>query len=140
MTTELITVSPNETIEKIKTIFDTYNIHHLPVLEDHRLVGIISKADLLFFRQVEPENFTIYDRALEATRLKRYIAKDIMTRRMVKIEEDEPIRTAIALFKLNRFHALPVIKNNRLAGIVSTFDIIKTLDEEKVVLEDYRLN
>ena len=64
--------------------------------------------------------------------------KDIMTQGLAKVDSKEPIRTALNLFKLNRFHALPVVDNDELVGMVTTFDIIDAIAKEPIALEDYK--
>lgn len=49
MTTEVITVAPKDKLQIVQDIFDDYRIHHLPVLDEEKVVGILSKTDLLYF-------------------------------------------------------------------------------------------
>jgi CBS domain-containing protein len=39
---------------------------------------------------------------------------------------------ALEIFNLNRFHALPVVDDGELVGIITPFDILKALSEEKL--------
>ncbi|MCB0644425.1 MAG: CBS domain-containing protein, partial [Phaeodactylibacter sp.] len=45
MTTNLITVNPEDPIQKVNEIFEKNNIHHIPVVRYKDIVGIISKTD-----------------------------------------------------------------------------------------------
>ena len=51
MTTSLVTVSPVVSVAEINRIFEEYSFHHIPVVENGALVGIISKQDLMFMEQ-----------------------------------------------------------------------------------------
>lgn len=137
MSTDLITVGPKDTLSKIKEIFDTKNIHHIPVVEFKSIVGMISKTDMLFFQRGQIDEDDKYGQAMEKVRSTRITAEEIMTKNLAKLEADDPLRTAIAVFSKNKFHALPVVENGDLVGIVTTFDLIKLLDDEKVGLEEY---
>ena len=138
MATELITVSTNDPIRLVYEIFQTESIHHLPILEGNKLKGMISKSDLLFFLDGKlSKDDNLYSKNVEKIRLDQHTAKDIMTEGLAKLDEDDPIRTAVALFKLNKFHALPVLKDDKLTGIVTPLDIIKAIDAEEVTLADY---
>lgn len=137
MTTDLVTVNPKDTLSSVKRKFDAHSIHHLPVVRYKELVGIISKSDLLYFMKGLRVN---EERGIEknAIRLSHYCAKDIMTLGLATIEPNEPIRTALEIFKKNILHALPVIENNELVGILTTHDIIVALADEKIALSDYK--
>lgn len=128
MTTQLVTVAPKDTLMKVKEIFDTHRIHHIPVVQNKKIIGMISKSDMLLF--VQGIYQTPYDKMLESTRLVHYYAEDIMTKGLAKLEASDKINVAIEVFKENLFHALPVVQDGHLVGIVTTFDIIRMLSDE----------
>jgi acetoin utilization protein AcuB len=130
MSTELITVSPTDKLTLVKEIFDENNIHHVPVVRFKELVGIISKSDFLYFlRGFSPSD---EDRFVNYARLRAYNAEDIMTKGIAKLDPDDRINVALEIFMVNRFHAIPVVKEDELVGIVTTYDIIRTLAGENV--------
>lgn len=136
MSTRLITVNPDDNLEKVKTCFEENNIHHLPVVRYKRIIGIISSTDFNHFLRGFTRNE--HDSLLESVRLRAWKAEDIMTEGLAKVETTDPIRTALEVFKTNKVHALPVEENNELVGIVTTYDIICALAEEPIQLEDYK--
>jgi acetoin utilization protein AcuB len=125
---QLVTVNPEDSLMHVKEIFDTHSFHHLPVVRFHEIVGIISKSDFEHFLG----GATLYqsDRLLRENRLNREKAQDIMTTRMGKVESTDRINVALEVFNLNRFHALPVVDNGELVGIITTYDILKALSAE----------
>lgn len=128
MTEHLITVNPEDNLLRVKEIFDEHKFHHLPVVRFKEIVGIISRSDFDHFigRNVKDE-----DRFIDHVRLQRVTAEDIMTKGMAKLEPDDRINVALEVFSINRFHALPVIKEGELVGIVTPYDIIRALLNEK---------
>ena len=136
MEKNLITVAPDDKLEVVKQLFDENNIHHLPVVRYREIVGMISKTDFAHFLHGFAQNSV--DQLLESVRLNAWKAKEIMTAKLAKVEADDPISLAIDLFKLNRFHALPVLEGEALVGIVTTFNIINAIAAQPVELEDYR--
>jgi acetoin utilization protein AcuB len=60
-----------------------------------------------------------------------------MTEGVAKLEPYQRVNVALDLFKMNLFHALPVVENDRIIGIVTTFDIIKHLAEDNVAVNTY---
>ncbi|MBK9257172.1 MAG: CBS domain-containing protein [Saprospiraceae bacterium] len=127
MTPNPITVGMNDSLAIIAKLFSNHKIHHLPVVEGDELVGMISKSDFLFFKRGFSENES--DRALEEVRMNNYTSKDIMTKRLAKLEPGDKINVALEVFKENMFHGLPVVDNKKIIGIVTTYDIIKGLAE-----------
>jgi len=99
-------------------------------------VGLISKTDYLYFKQgcTRGEG----QKEKETYQLNQWKAEEIMTSKLAKLESDDPIRTAIDLFRLNRFHALPVLENEDLVGIITSHDIIDALAKDKVTLQNYQ--
>ncbi len=113
-----------------KENFDVNLIHHLPVLENEKLVGILSTSDLLhFLRYLDKDSQEPY---LNDLRLKNYKVGEIMQKEIVTVDVDDSIRAVLEVFQQNLFRALRVMRNGALAGIVSTHDIINGLIEGSV--------
>ena len=128
MSDKLISVGPEDTIKKVEQLFRENRIHHLPVEEDGKLVGIVSKSDYLFFKRGFNDETT--DNRIDEFRMKTRKVKDIMTKGIARLEPSERIGVAVEVFKENLFHAIPIVDNDRLVGMITTFDIIKKLSEE----------
>lgn len=127
MVTDLVTVNPEESLAAVKKVFDSHSFHHLPVVRFKKIVGIISKTDFQHFTgglsHVSEKEST---QLLEGKK-----AEDIMTKGIGKLEPDDRINVALEIFSKNWFHALPVVKNEELVGIVTTQDVIKAILMEK---------
>ncbi|MEM1358812.1 MAG: CBS domain-containing protein [Bacteroidota bacterium] len=123
MATELITVMASTSLADAKALFAKHHIHHLPVVSpEGNLVGIFSLTDLLKVTDILTATTTV---------------GGLMTSHLAKLEPSDNVRTAANLFAMNRFHALPVVEGDKLVGILTTLDLIKLMDREKVRLEDY---
>jgi acetoin utilization protein AcuB len=125
----LITVNPEDSLQLIKDIFERHTFHHIPVVRYQEVVGIISRSDFEHF--LGGNSPYEEDRFLNERRLARTTAEDIMTTRLGKISSTDRINVAVDIFVLNRFHALPVVDDEVLVGIVTPYDILKTLAIEK---------
>lgn len=110
MTKNPISLTTKHTLADIEQLFKHHRIHHLPVVEDKKLLGLVTTYDLWNHSEKDPQ---------------LTLVKDIMNTRIVKISEHDKIGTAAELFLDNRFHALPVMRGEELVGIVTTFDILK---------------
>lgn len=127
MNARVVTVGPDDSLQLVKEIFDNVGFHHLLVVEDRRLVGIISDRDLL--KVVSPYLGTPSETARDAAVLRRR-AHQIMTRNPVCLDEEASIRQAIALFNGNAVSCLPVVNAGGVpVGIVSWRDILRVLDD-----------
>jgi acetoin utilization protein AcuB len=91
---------------------------------------MISKTDFLYF--LRGFNRNEEDRFVNEARLRVYNAEDIMTTGLAKLTPEDRINVALEVFLENRFHAIPVVEGGDLAGILTTFDIIKALASEEV--------
>jgi|SRR5690554_233167 CBS domain-containing membrane protein len=126
MTTDLITASPDETLETVKYKLKDNHIQHIPVVEGKTIVGIISKSDLLRMEH----HFTLFnsEKALQSNKqvFSTILVGEIMTKSVVKLRETDTASIAVDLFRENVFHALPVVDDkDRLVGILTPLDLLK---------------
>ncbi|RBQ22563.1 Inosine-5'-monophosphate dehydrogenase [Candidatus Methanobinarius endosymbioticus] len=106
---DVVTISPDSFINTVKNIMDEEEVSGLPVIEDEKLVGIISKRDITPFLN----NNNTYKKV-----------KEIMTSDVVTIEEPITPSEALELAYENKVERLPVIRDGKLAGIVTIRDIL----------------
>ena len=125
MTTTLHTIGPEQTLQAIKDIFYYYNIHHIPVLENNRLIGMVSNLD--YVHALNPAKTKDEEQRNNADILKNMRVKEIMTKNVIVASPEDTIMTILELFNKNVYHAIPIMEKNKLVGIVSTQDIIYTL-------------
>lgn len=137
MTRDVKSLQSNASISDAARIFEANNIHHIPILEGKKLKGIVSKSDYLFFRRGFLEESQ--NDQLEQIRMNNYEVSYIMTKGLAKMEPNEKINVAVSLFKENIFHAIPIIENDELVGIVTTYDIIKHIDADNQVIAEYEI-
>ena len=131
MTRKLITVMPTDKLSQVKEIFDTTRIHHIPVVHYTKLLGIISRSDILSF--LEANDKGKHNRPVESTRLQSFTAEDVMTKGIASLSSEDRINVALEVFAENLFHAIPVIDDGELVGMLTPFDIIKALREEDMI-------
>lgn len=126
MTTQVITVRPDETMERVAYLFRTNNIHHLPVVDENRVVlGMISKSD--YYRL--QDTFTLFNteksRSINETLFRSLLVEEVMVRQVAKLHPEDKILVAVGVFRENLFHAMPVVdKAGKLVGILSTYDLL----------------
>lgn len=129
MTTHLIAINPEDDLMRVKEIFDTHSFHHIPVVRYKELLGLISRSDFEHFYGGASSHAD--DQLVNELRLKRTHAADIMTTKLGKLDPGDRVNVALEIFCLNRFHALPVVDNDELVGIITPYDIMKALLDQK---------
>lgn len=136
MTTDVITIRPNDLMMVAKEIFETNTFHHIPVIdEEQQLVGILSRHDynkmLTTFSVFKNSKADVANRKFMMSML----VKDVMTKQVAKLHPEDPISVALGIFKENLFHALPIVDDeNRVTGILTTFDLLTYAYDEKRLL------
>ena len=126
MTKDVITISPDATFNEVKKILFTNRIHHLPVVEKTKLVGIITSYDLV---KIDEDFFKIQGNSI----------RSFMTKKIAKLEPEDKIGTAAEVFLENMFHGIPIVdSNNVLKGIVTTHDLLMFLFDREY--PDHKIN
>jgi CBS domain-containing protein len=113
MTTKVITLTPNQTLQEARDIMLNNRIHHLPVLEGKKLVGIITSYDFLKLGKSQEE----YANTL---------VKDVMTTKIAALDPGQHIGAVAEVLMEHLFHAVPIVNENyELVGIVTSTDLIR---------------
>jgi CBS domain-containing protein len=112
MTREVVTAGPDDKLSVARNIFMKNRVHHLPIVDGKKLLGILTTYDIfkLVSKHDDFETVTI---------------GDVMTIHVATLEPEDKVGSAAELFLENLFHAVPIVKNGELQGIVTSFDVIK---------------
>jgi CBS domain-containing protein len=122
MTTHVYVVQENAPLRDAVTMIDNNNIRHLPVLKGHEVCGIISSTDvnqLMFgslFENQKGTNEAIFE---------MLTIPQIMTASPQTVSPHDTIKDVAEILANADFHALPVVENGELKGIITSTDIIK---------------
>lgn len=128
MTHHISTLSPSNNLEQVRQLFEKHGFHHAPVVEDGKLVGIVSYTDYL---RIISDFFSGPQASQSSEKmLHSMLVKDIMTANPVSLRPDDILETALQVFRKNPFHALPVAAaDGKLVGILTTYDVMKVMEE-----------
>ncbi|TDQ79973.1 CBS domain-containing protein [Sphingobacterium yanglingense] len=121
MTRELVTLTPKDSLYDAEKLFKKHNIRHLPIVEDKKLVGVVSYSDLLkiSYADVTEEN------DIEAVVYDMYTIPQLMAKSPVIVGPDATIKEVTEILSGVTFHSIPVVKDEELVGIVTTTDLLK---------------
>jgi len=140
MSREVISISPEEKVDEAARILVENKISGLPVVDaNNHVVGIITEKDLII-RASElkvPFYITLFDGIIFLENpirfnndVKKYIAtqvKDAMTRKVFVVEEDTPVSEIVEIMQKRAINRVPVVRNDKLVGIITRNDILKSL-------------
>jgi CBS domain-containing protein len=118
MSRNVITVQEFDRLSKIEDLWKSNPIHHLVVLNAGKVVGIVSKIDML----------KVYDCAateMGNQTLSGSTVEQVMTRNPLTVEPEDTIGLVADIMLANKFHSIPVIADGELAGIITSHDLIK---------------
>lgn len=119
MKTEVITVSPSDTLHRASALLREHRIHHLPVVDREKLVGIVTDTDI---RNARLEG-TPPERSGMAAGENRAVG-EIMTRDVITLSPRDTIEDAALILHRKRFEAIPVMDQRKLVGIIAKADVI----------------
>ena len=120
---EMVTLAPNERLDLADDIMRLGRVRHMPVVEDGRLVGLVSNRDLLAasltrFLNFEPKQRRAFLHSVEA--------REAMTREVITAEPDTTLREAVKLLIHRKVGCLPVVKpDGVLVGLVTETDLLR---------------
>ncbi|MFC3883254.1 acetoin utilization AcuB family protein [Bacillus songklensis] len=121
MTTDIITLNPNDSIAEAIKLIHQFNIRHIPIVNDQlQLVGIISDRDV---RDASP---SIFHSSVHIEDLEKPV-KEIMKSNVITAHPLDFVEEIAGIFYEHRIGCLPITKGNELVGIVTEKDILDTL-------------
>ncbi len=135
MTRDPLTINPAASLLDAQALMAGRGIRHLPVLEEGRLVGILSETDLLAASasRVEVADDTELARQEATTPVSA-----CMTRKVAVVHPRDSLRRAGLFLQRNRYGCLPVLEGERLVGIITEYDfvnialqLLETLDAQE---------
>lgn len=123
MSCDVVTVNPDESLMVARMHLQKMGIRHLLVVENERLVGVISDRDVL--RELSPFLDSSTEKPRDVKTLVRR-ARDIMAQHVVTIRPEATIEEAARLMLHHNISSLPVISDEEtVEGIVTSKDVMK---------------
>ena len=139
MTADVISVKPETTMDEVSFLLKSQNVHHIPVVQNDTVVGMISTTDL---HKLE-HHFTLFKTrnadSVNQSVMRSMLAREVMSHPVATIKSEATLASAAAFFRENLFHALPVVDGqNKLVGIITPYDLMNYAywPEEIAVIED----
>ncbi len=112
MNKKIIVTKPDVTVRDIAKVMTRYRVGSLLVVSNQKLLGIVTELDIIWkivANDMDP---------------KTTLVQDIMTKKVITIKSDKTLEDATHLMVENEIKKLPVLKNNKLVGIITATDLI----------------
>ena len=121
-----LTIGPEESLSDTHRYMDEQKVRHLPVVADDKMLGLIAEDDLL---KAEPSSATSLSVWEIHNLLMDVKVKSVMVKKVISTTEDTPIEEAAHLMLDNKIGCLPVLRDDKLVGIITESDIFRTFME-----------
>ena len=122
-----LTVKPKTSVHAALKRMRDEKVRRFPVVDDgDKLVGIVSEKDLLYAAPSPATSLSIYEMHYLYSRLN---VEEIMTREVIVVQEDDPLEEAARIMVDNKVGGLPVMRDGKLAGLITETDVFKTFME-----------
>lgn len=125
MTKNIIALNRDDDLETAELLFKRNKIRHIPVVEAEVIIGMLSYSDLLRISFAD----AVYDTDEDVDTLvyNMFTIEQVMVKNVVTVPSTATIKEVANILAENEFHALPVVDNGCLVGIVTTTDLINYL-------------
>ncbi|WP_035336567.1 CBS domain-containing protein [Dokdonia sp. PRO95] len=128
MTTNLVTLKTTDSLEHAEQLFKEHQIRHIPVVAETHIIGMLSYTDLLriSFADAIDED----EQEVDTVVYNMFTIEQVMAKKLVSVTPETTIKEVAEILANKEFHALPVLQDGTLVGIVTTTDLIQFLLEQ----------
>ncbi|MDY2587068.1 CBS domain-containing protein [Winogradskyella aquimaris] len=125
MTKNIIALNRDDDLETAEILFKRHKIRHIPVVNGEVIIGMLSYSDLLRISFAD----AVYDTEEEVDTVvyNMFTIEQVMVKNVRTVPSKATIKEVANILAKEEFHALPVVDNGNLVGIVTTTDLINYL-------------
>ena len=127
MTRKLVTLSTKDDLVTAERLFKKHRIRHIPVVEGNTIKGMLSYTDLL--RISFADAVDEHEEYVDTIVYNMFTIPQVMVSDVVTVSSTTSIKDVARFLSKKEFHALPVVDNGKIVGIVTTTDLINYLIE-----------
>ncbi|SRR5690554_3694945 len=125
MTSNVIKLNVTDSLSKAEKLFKEKKIRHIPVMNGTKIIGMLSYTDLLKISIADTLNQD--QEVIDVSVYDVFTIQQVMAKNLVCISPETTIKEAAEILATREFHALPVVKDDNLVGILTTTDLIRYL-------------
>lgn len=121
MSKNVIALTRSEDLEHAEKLFKRHKIRHIPVVSAEIVIGMLSYSDLL---RISLSNIADDEHNVDSVVYNMFTIEQVMTKNVISISSKTTIKEAAEILATQDFHALPIVDEGVLIGIVSTTDLL----------------
>lgn len=128
MTKNVITLNNEDNLETAERLFKKHRIRHIPVVSGENIIGMLSYTDLLrisFADAVDDD-----EEYVETMVYNMFTIGQVMAKSLISVSSTATVQDVAEILSDREFHAIPVVDDGKLVGIVTTTDLINYLLEQ----------
>ncbi|GAA4886528.1 hypothetical protein GCM10023311_07120 [Flaviramulus aquimarinus] len=122
MTKNIIGLTRSDDLERAEMLFNRHKIKHIPVVSGETIIGMLSYTDLMriSFAETAPER----DDSVDSVVYNMFTIEQVMVKDVVTVNSETTIKEVAQILADREFHALPIVDDGTLVGIVTTTDLL----------------
>ena len=125
MTRNIIALNRDDELETAEILFKRHKIRHIPVVNGDVIIGMLSYSDLLRISFADAVYET--DDEVDTLVYNMFSIDQVMVKNVITVPSTATIKEVAKILAEKEFHALPVVDDGCLVGIVTTTDLINYL-------------
>ncbi len=122
MTKHIIALNRTDDLETAEVLFKKHKIRHIPVVNEDAIIGMLSYTDLL--RISFADAFNEDEDEVDTVVYNMFSIDQVMAKNLVSVTSNTTIKEVAEILAKKEFHAIPVVDEGKLVGIVTTTDLI----------------
>ncbi|MEM9362355.1 MAG: CBS domain-containing protein [Bacteroidota bacterium] len=127
MTTQVVTLTTKDDLVTAEETFKKHRIRHIPIVHGDNILGILSYTDLM--RISFADAIDEHEQDVDTMVYNMFSIEQVMVKDVVSVPPIATIKEVAQFLTQKEFHALPVVEEGKLVGIVTTTDLIRYLLE-----------
>ena len=122
MTKNIIALTREDDLERAEMLFKRHKIKHIPVVSGEAIIGMLSYTDLMRISFAETHDEEI--NSVESVVYNMFTIEQVMVKNVVTVTSETTIKEVAKILADREFHALPIVDDGALMGIVTTTDLL----------------
>ena len=122
MTKNIIALTRSDDLQRAETLFNRHKIKHMPVVSGETIIGMLSYTDLMRISYAETSDES--NGNVDSVVYNMFTIEQVMVKNVVTVTSDTSIKEVAQILAEREFHALPVVDEGTLVGIVTTTDLL----------------